>query len=234
MVLITIFYFLVVRLGPIPGGVSLLDMAFRPNDDNADCLLNIKECAGYAFQTVLWREARFEHFKLSKVYRQKKQDFVRSLMDIRTGESDTGAVKNLVDRCSSDLESREELNIPEGIKPTILYCTNRNVDKENNDNLAKLKTIGKSFTATDSVKVLENQSAAGTETVKRHLEKNGFFNDCAASKVIHLKVGAQVMLLQNLDLKQGLVNGSRGVVESFKLCPIVKVRRRKMMRGVIA
>lgn len=143
-------------------------------------------------------------------------------MDIREARADTALVQNLVRECSPPLEGRAGLEIPEGIKPTILYCTNRNVDKENYDNLARLQTEHKQFKASDSVSVSGDVSSGARDLVHNNLLRNPFFNDCTAARVVHLKVGAQVMLLQNLDLKQGLVNGSRGVVEAFKLCPVVR------------
>jgi ATP-dependent DNA helicase PIF1 len=188
------------QLGPIPGNTSLKhSRPFRPDDAAADCLLNIKECAGYAFQTALWREADFHHVHLRKVYRQSNQDFVQSLMDIREARPYTPLVKKLVDICSSPLESRQDLKIPEGIKPTILYCTNRNVDRENNENLAKLQTMTKDFEAVDSVQVDESSVAGGSrDYIEKNLQRSSFFKDCTASKKLTLKIGAQVMLLQNL------------------------------------
>jgi ATP-dependent DNA helicase PIF1 len=188
------------QLGPIPGNISLQhNTPFRPNEDGADCLLNIKECAGYAFQTVLWREADFHHVHLRKVYRQSNQEFVQSLMDIREARPNTPLVKKLLDSCSSSLEFRKDLKIPEGIKPTILYCTNRNVDRENNENLAKLKTPGKVFHAVDNIAVDGSAIMGGSRSVvERNLWRSSFFNDCPANKAIELKIGAQVMLLQNL------------------------------------
>ncbi|KAG2427936.1 hypothetical protein HXX76_011923 [Chlamydomonas incerta] len=44
----------------------------------------------------------------------------------------------------------------------------------------------------------------------------GLFRDCQAADDVLLKVGAQVMLVWNVDTEQGLVNGSRGVIESFE------------------
>ena len=145
-----------------------------------------------------------------------------ALMDIREAKADSERVRNLVKTCSTPLANREGLQIPEGIKPTILYCTNQNVDRENFENLAKLTEKGKDFVATDSISISSAVKAGSHAVVGAMLTKNSFFKDCSASKKITLKVGAQVMLLQNLDIDNGLVNGSRGVVEAFKLCPVAK------------
>ncbi|KAG2450005.1 hypothetical protein HYH02_000109 [Chlamydomonas schloesseri] len=44
----------------------------------------------------------------------------------------------------------------------------------------------------------------------------GLFKECQAADKVQLKVGAQVMLVWNVDTEAGLVNGSRGVIERFE------------------
>ena len=83
--------------------------------------------------------------------------------------------------------------------PTRLHSVNANVDAENQRELARLDGEAVTFDARDS-----GDDAGALETLRRN---------CPAPQSLTLKVGAQVVLLRNLD--DSLVNGSRGVVKAF-------------------
>ena len=78
------------------------------------------------------------------------------------------------------------------------------VQDENQRQFDALTTPVHIYTAIDS-----QSSEPGTPDLKYVLD------DLQASKGLRLRVGAQVMLLANLNVTEGLVNGSRGVVVDF-------------------
>jgi len=67
---------------------------------------------------------------------------------------------------------------------------------------------------------MKRERQLNTSNSKEYILKNdSFWNNCQAIHHIKLKLGAQVMLLKNLDLgsSQLLVNGSRGVIVGFQM-----------------
>ncbi len=84
---------------------------------------------------------------------------------------------------------------------TRLFALNESVDQYNTSALAQLP---------DTHCITYKAIDEGQDVYLKQLQKN-----CQAPAVLPLKVGAQVMLLKNLSVEMGLVNGSRGVVDSF-------------------
>lgn len=148
----------------------------------------------FCFETPTWRQLRLQTVELTKVFRQEDRHFIDMLNKIRWGIVDDEIEKIAVSR-SQPLEAHE-------IKPTRLYARNVNVDSENAKQFNLLDSKPHEFTATDQI----IGEAPYAHTFMPRL------NDLPARKKLTLKVGAQVMLLCNLDIKAKLVNGSRGVV----------------------
>ena len=149
----------------------------------------------FAFDCDAWRFADFRAIALSVVLRQRDPRLVEALREVRRGDVPVGG------RASSLFRSLQRPLPPnaEGILPTRLHSVNANVDAENRDELAKLPGASFAFEAVD---------AGDDAAVLDALRKN-----CAAPQTLSLKLGAQVVLIKNVD--DVLVNGSRGVVRGF-------------------
>lgn len=80
-----------------------------------------------------------------------------------------------------------------GIEPTDLFATNDGAEHQNTQELTKLEGELHIFNATDVGRVSQTH----------------------VPQTLSLKINAQVVLLRNLDMRRGLVNGSRGVVVGF-------------------
>jgi len=162
--------------------------------------VSLNRC-GFAFESTAWRNAAVKMVELRTVVRQSgDQTFINLLNQIRIGQC-PNSITNALEACHV---SRKALP-SDGIVPTKLYCTNKNVDEENNRKLAQLPTKEVVFRATDEYKGNYNQSQQNS--LSQTMDKK-------TPSEIRLKVGAQVILTRNMP-SNNLVNGSRGVVKGF-------------------
>lgn len=151
------------------------------------------EVQEFAFQCAAWKEAKIETVVLKEQMRQKGDTtLLKVLSDIRVG--DTSSLSLLDSRIGATFPS-------DGFDPVRVFCKNIDVDRYNAERLASLPGVVKTYHARDT-------------GMPYHTD--AFNKNCPAPQVLDLKVGAQVMLLANIDVQdRGLCNGTIGVVKAF-------------------
>ena len=176
-----------------------------------DAFLNF----GYAFQCPAWWRCELLHVRLTKVFRQEEAQFLTLLDRVRDGDNE--AARTLAKLCGRPLPNDS------GIKPTHIFSRNCDVDDTNSRELERLaKRKGAtvvSYAGRDETMVSPHLREPGSEKALGEalikLRRNEFFRDCQAVAGLTLCIGAQVMLVKNIDTAGALVNGSRGVVVGF-------------------
>ncbi len=143
------------------------------------------------FESKCWNSLNIRVIQLTRVFRQQDVEFAKCLGEIRQGIV-TPETRALLQKCVNRKFDEKDL-----IKPTILYPKRREVDAENQKELQKLTSPSVFYNAQDD----EDRNMKG------YMNKHS-----PVPTKLELKVGAQVMLVKNLKIEDGLVNGSRGVV----------------------
>ena len=172
----------------------------------------------FCFESTIWQQNLSEDtYYLDRVMRQTDPVFQDLLATVRLG-SITASQKALLDArmIKDDTEAELYVEMADGsrqtIKATTLYPKKKNVEETNATELSKLISAGSRtqvYKCQDTC-IKNSIVNAATETQIEVLDK------CTnAPKEITLAIGAQVMLIKNLDFERSLVNGSRGVVMDF-------------------
>jgi len=180
-----------------------------------------KDCS-FCFESKRWKEVISESVILHEVMRQKDPIFQKVLSEVR--------VNKLSDETINIIQSRVgiEPDISSGIVPTILYSTKKSVDKINKEEFNKLPD--ENVLEYETIYELDGERITKMkdddfERYKEIVDKENNYE-----KILQLSIGAQVMLLKNIDQDKGLVNGSRGVVIGFNSLDIPYV---KFMNGEV-
>jgi ATP-dependent DNA helicase PIF1 len=150
--------------------------------------------AQFAFESPVWDRLGLATVKLTRVFRQRDPAFVALLAELRVGHVGEETMRRLGARVGAVP--------PPHVVPTKLRGTNREVDEENTVAYRRLGSEKRDYPAQD-----EGTDARELAALRRN---------CPAPQTVSLRLGASVLLLKNVDVAAGLVNGSQGTVVAFE------------------
>lgn len=188
----------------------------------------------FIFEMPLWSQLIDETIYLRHIIRQTDPVFQQILNEARLGALTPASTGVLEKRLGLPWQENE-------IRPTLLFTRNAEVDEVNRRNMEALTTERHTYEA-QTVVMDTTVTARRGATVSQPkplivqpddpdvlvaLER--LDADAPYDPKLELAVGAQVMLIVNLDQDIGLVNGSRGVVTGFSAggLPLVKFINQK-------
>lgn len=148
---------------------------------------------------------------LETIYRQRDPIFQKILEEARHGNLSDESVAALQERTTVSWKKRT-------IKPTLIFTKRAVVDDINKRNIDVLKDP--KYTYSVRTRIAPTNTIKGVQVLKEDepIVKDAVAkldNDANYIPSLTLCTKAQVMLIKNLDIKRGLVNGSRGVVTGF-------------------
>jgi len=184
----------------------------------------------YCFESTNWSQAIYRTIHLHQIMRQSDPDLQRVLNEVRLGQItsvgkellNSRLLKNISSSCSSG-DSVDSVGQNGGVRPTLVYPHKAKVAEINKRELDRVLALGEtevsySFKDTMAVKPQFKSRLSLCSRDKKGLE-DYLDKHCTAEKELLLTIGCQVMLLVNLDLKKGLVNGATGIVVDFEVDP---------------
>ena len=179
----------------------------------------------FCFESALWPSI-FPHknnIELKTIFRQADPVYKEILLQIRTSTL-TSENQKILEKYVKREFKKEEHN---GCVPTKLYPTRAKTDYLNNLLFSKLETEEYPFTCVkkaDCRTYLETDKAISLEHIERgrnmtaseiDYEMQQLTTTSSFQEVLHLKEGAIVMCTVNLDMDQGICNGSQGIITAM-------------------
>jgi ATP-dependent DNA helicase PIF1 len=171
---------------------------------SADLIFDDKK---YLFESHGWYELIMNNMQIRQLtvpFRQDDPLFLSLLNDIRMGIHSPEMWKFVA------AHQNKEWN--DSIKPTHLSSFRKVVDSYNKEQLSLLPGEIYSY---QSIEVVSLNESKTWDSICVDNLPNAFYT-FQSQDVLHLKKGAQVILVRNVNLREGLANGSRGVVVGFK------------------
>lgn len=157
----------------------------------------------WVFKSRAWKAMNFVPVFLTEPKRFTDESYVKMLLGVREGYITTANSNKLRSRVTAYNEYMKLPLTADSVKPTKIYPHRAKAEDENVRELEALPGVQIMYRARDT---FESQNPRTKATHYSDVYDN------LAPEYCRLKVGAQVMLTYNVDVEEGLCNGSRGVV----------------------
>ena len=160
----------------------------------------------FCFTSDCWTEAIQKTIVLGQCFRQTQKEFTKILNQIRKGRISRRTYERLL-QCID----RDTALIPQGLKPTIILPRKKQSDTINREKMISLEGDVKIFPLQ-----IDRTNIPLVQSTLIDQEVNGMVHNGMFDETLSLKEGAQVMCIANLDMDNGICNGSLGKVIGFE------------------
>lgn len=176
----------------------------------------------FCFESDDWNTTFDAQIELRTPFRHKDEVFARILQELRSGKIRRSSYDLIMTRVGAEFD----LTRHSGVRPVSIVPTRHEAQMINDDNMRRLDGELREFPAKFGVLEQDNpfdvvSSRRGREYVKilsheeQRKEEERLYETLNVERHLKLKVGSQVMCIKNMP-KEGLVNGSTGVVVGFE------------------
>jgi len=162
---------------------------------------------GFVFESLFWEEANLVYISLKKAWRFNDQNFIDLLQRIRLSQHTSSDIKCLQSRLISNFKPSEYEDA------VHIFPLKKDVDEYNRNKLEQIKSLTIIIQSKDSCKKLNKEESKNENEDNNVKDFDSIFT---CPKNLHIKINCNVMLLVNLNVEKGLVNGSVGKVVDLK------------------
>lgn len=176
----------------------------------------------FCFESTIWNSVfkPENQIELKTIFRQNDPIYINILLQIRKGELDDENAQILFKYLKRDFDEAAH----NGCVPTKLFPLRTKVDYVNTMMFSKIKEkeyIFDNIVITNCISMLESGKPLDLEVLKKcasmtsqdiEYEITQLINNTPCLPRLRLKKGAAVMCTVNLDMENGICNGSQGIV----------------------
>ena len=190
--------------------------------------VNEPDTCRYCFESEIWNDVFKSQIVFDQIFRQTDERYIKVLTQIRNGKLSKSTVQLLESYVGRVYDTNSN-----NMKPTIICPTRSKVDAINKKEMALIESDAITFKKEkcncdildEYGQVIKNNTKYNIFTEKEtDYETDFLFKNTNCDEILHLKKGAQVMCISNIDMDNDICNGSQGIIQDFTSAgmPIVK------------